>query len=54
LGEGDGLASSTSARGEVDCAVRPPYYVRVGAAASRNLAKALRRCVAEARDREKL
>jgi hypothetical protein len=34
LGGGDGLASSTSARGEVDCAARPPYYVRVGAAAS--------------------
>jgi anti-sigma factor RsiW len=34
----DGLASSTSARGGVDCAARPPYYVRVGAAASHSLA----------------
>ena len=35
---GDGLASCTSARGGVDCAARPPYYVRVGAAASHCLA----------------
>lgn len=34
----DGIASSTSARGGVDCAARPPYYVRVGAAALHILA----------------